>query len=101
MADPKDDPQGNLFDRTIDDMPEMLMHIRVMQDNRAAAKAYMKAKKKVGDLFATLEVNDGDRIRFTSVADSTGYVIEARGRSGGGIVVPQWAKVTAGKVTKL
>ena len=82
-------------------MPEMLTHIRVMQANRTAARAYSQAKKKVEDLFATLEVNDGDRIRFSGPDTDESYVIEARGRSGGGITVPEWSKVTAGKVTKL
>ena len=101
MAEPKEDPQGNLFDRTIDDMPEIITHLRVMQANRDAARAYGKAKKQIDAIFATLEVNDGDRIRFTSPEDPTGWVIPAKGRSGGGFEVPQWAKVTAGKVTKL
>lgn len=90
------DMQGGLWDREIENAKlEDALATLENADNKAIAKRMRKAKALVKEVIEAEKLTDGERLRCG------GYVVEGKGRSGGGIEVPMWSKVTAGKIKAL
>lgn len=94
MARTSEEPQKNMFDRTIDDIALEEACDTFLQ-MRQKAKSYGKAKKKLYELLNGLELKDGERVRIGR------FVVTGKERRGGGIEVPQWTKTGIGSVSAL
>lgn len=90
-----DDPQGQLFDRVIDDEALEAAVARFL-DTKTLAKQHAKARKTLYDRLNELPaLEDGERIRIGR------FVVEGKARAGGGFTVPKWESTGIGAIAEL
>lgn len=93
----KDDPQPNMFDRTIEDeefADALASQFSLQEDEAFAAKRrdLAAAKALVASKLVTHQVKAGEHIRVGR------FVIAGVERAGGGFEVPAWSKVVLGDI---
>jgi hypothetical protein len=95
-AKAKPDPQGGLFDRTIED-PELEAALEDLESEeiQAGFDAYRKAHKQVYDRLNTISLEHDEKVRVGR------FIVTAKERRGGGFEIPAWTKTGIGSITRI
>lgn len=95
-AKAKPDPQGGLFDRTIED-PELEAALEDLEsdDVQAGFKAYKTAHKAVYDRINLIELKPDDKVRVGR------FIVTGKERRGGGFSIEPWTKTGIGSITRI
>jgi hypothetical protein len=96
MARTKDEPQGNMFDRTIEDQElEAALEDLYSEPTQEAYKAYKDAHKKVYDRLNDMRIGPDEKLRVGK------FVVTGKERRGGGFEIKPWTKTGVGSISRL
>lgn len=90
----QDDPQLNMFDRTIEDEALESACARYLE-TQPAARSHGKARKTLYELLNGLNLKDGERVRIGR------FVVPGKKRKGGGFSVEPWEKTGIGTIAEI